>query len=365
MKVKISQNQFDRLKNKVNFLRKIEVKYSDFKPDEKYQPTFVYINNISEKDVELLKSLKLDNTPTIVKLVNFQTKESFEFPLDDISFTKSTGKPKISKEEYNKIKDELETHEIILNPYFLKKKVSGFPDFILKTLYELYPQNIGKNSFTNGDGICESEVGLINIPDTNVPNESWSILNYFDTNPMVIKKLIVWFLLGEFNNGNPPDKVSIKNFEDWITENRNKLFMKGTYLTQLVNLNLKSYMSGIKTEDTTIGNLIKPPFNIEPDNIKRFCSGSKTDRVDGKDIEITTNSGVYYSQIKPYSWVKVNENNEYVIGTYQMKNYKNKSITYIIFTSGSKMMVFDNKNYTIQNDGDIVVFKNPPLENLK
>ena len=31
------------------------------------------------------------------------------------------------------------------------------------TLYELYPNNIGKNTFINGDGICNSEDGLIDI----------------------------------------------------------------------------------------------------------------------------------------------------------------------------------------------------------
>ena len=48
-----------------------------------------------------------------------------------------------------------------------------------------------------------------------------------------------------------------------------------------------------------------------------------------------------------------------------MKNYKNKPIQFIIFTNDNKMMIFDNKNYTVQDDKDYVVFKNPPLKNLK
>jgi hypothetical protein len=366
MKVKISQNQFDRLKNNINFIKKVKVRFTDFTPDEKWQPTFVYINGMPKSDIELLQSLKLNNQDSIVTLINAQTKEVFQFPLDEITFTKSGGFPKISKDEYNKIKDELETHEIVLNPYFLKKKVSGFPKFITNTLFSLYPNNIGKNSFIKGDGICDSENGLINIPNTNIPNETWSILNYFDTNPMVIKKLIEWFMSGEFSDNNPPNKVSIRNFKDWITKNSRELFMEGTYLTELVDLNLNSYMSGTKTEEKTIKNLTKEPFNIKRDKIKRFCSGSKSDRVDGQDIEIITENGVYYAQIKPYSWFKINEDTKkHVIKTYQMKNYKNKPIQYIIFTSGKNMMIFENKDYTIQKDTDYVVFKNPPLENIK
>jgi hypothetical protein len=241
---------------------------------------------------------------------------------------------------------------------------------MLNTLYDLYPNNIGKNSFIDGDGICNSEDGLIDIPNTNVPGQTWSILNYFDTNPMVIKKLIEWFMHGVFNNNETPKIVSNEKFKEWIKNNSSSLFKDGEYLEELVNINLQSYKSGVRTENLAIKKLTESPFNIDGKNIKQYCSGSKQDRVDGKDIEITTTEGVRYAQIKPLSGYKVNEitienkiTKEYEVNTYQMKNYKSKPIQYLIFSNAKNILIFENNNYKIIGTG-LVVFKNPPLSNL-
>ena len=47
-----------------------------------------------------------------------------------------------------------------------------------------------------------------------------------------------------------------------------------------------------------------------------------------------------------------------------MKNYKNKPLDYIIFTNSKKMLIFDNKNYKVE-DNHFVIFKNPPLTNIE
>ena len=368
MKIKISKNQYDKLKDKIqlaiDFPKEIVVRFGGFKPDDYYQPTFVYLDEMPVDDIFKLKELKDENKDVTVKLNNIYTKEEFDFPLEIINFTKSRGNPYIFKSEYEKIESELESHELILSADLLKKSISKFPQFMLNTLYELYPNNIGKNSFINDDGICNSEDGLIDIPNTNVPGQTWSILNYFDTNPMVIKKLIEWFMHGVFNNNETPKIVSNEKFKEWIKNNSSSLFKDGEYLEELVNINLKSYKSGVKTENSAIKKLTESPFNIESKNIKQYCSGSKQDRVDGKDIEITTTEGVNYAQIKPLSGYKVNEiTKEYEVNTYQMKNYKSKPIQYLIFSNAKNILIFENNNYKIVGTG-LVVFKNPPLSNL-
>lgn len=368
MKILVTEGQYFKLlleqQIDIEFPEVIEIKYTNFNPDTKNQRTFVYINGVSKDDVNKLKELKDTNVITKVKLINILTNEIFEFPLDLIKLTKSSGVPYITIDEYDKIKGELETHDVKLDENFLKKKVSGFPKFITDTLTRLYPNNLGKNSFINVEGVCDSEIGLINIEGTNVPNQTWSILNYFDTNPMVIKKLIEWYMHGVFDGGQTPNQVTINKFEEWVTINRDKLFKEGDRLKELVDLNLKSYTSGTKTENLTILKLITDPFNIDPANIKQFCSGSNQDRYDGKDIEITTPNGVKYAQIKPLTWSKVNgETNEYVVNSYQMKNYKSKPLDYIIFTNTKEMLIFDNKNYKVENNR-FAVFKNPPLTNI-
>ena len=368
MKILLTERQYFKLlleqQVDIEFPKDIEVKYTNFNPDTKNQRTFVYINGVSKEDANKLKELKLNNSDIKVKLINILTKETFEFPLDKIRLTKSTNIPYITIVEYDTIRGELETHDIKLDENFLKKKVSGFPKFITNTLHDIYRNNLGKNSFIDGGGICDSEVGLINIEGTNVPNQTWSILNYFDTNPMVIKKLIEWYMHGIFDGGQTPTEVTISKFEEWITENKEKLFKEGERLKELVGLNIKSYTSGTKTENLTIKKLTEAPYNIDPSNIKQFCSGSNQDRFDGKDIEITTPNGVKYAQIKPLTWSKVNpETNEYVVNSYQMKNYKSKPLDYIIFTSAKDMLVFNNKNYKVE-DNHFAIFKNPPITNI-
>lgn len=365
MKITITNDQFERLfsgkQMEIEFPNEINVRFTNFNPDTKNQKTYVYINGMSKDDVEKIKDLKTSESNSIINLNNVLTKENFKFDLGKIRFTKS-GIPYILDVEYDKIKKDLETHEVKLDENFLKKSISGFPKFMLNILYDLYPNNIGKNYFLNGEGICNSEDGLIEIPNTNIPGQSWSILNYFDTNPMVIKKLIEWYMNGVFNNGEIPSEVTIEKFKQWIMTNGEKLFKDGKYLNELVKINLKSYESGTKTENLTIKKLSEPPYNINPKNIKQFCSGSKQDRWDGKDIEITTDNGVSYAQIKPLKDMKVN-NNGYVVNSYQMKDYKKKPIQFIIFANPKELLIFDNKNYKVE-DNHFAIFKNPPLSKI-
>jgi len=371
MNIKISKNQYDKLKDKIklefDFPREIVVRFGGFKPDDYRQPTFVYLDEMPADDIFKLKKLKDGDEGVTVKLNNIYTKEVFDFPLEDINFTKSRGNPYIFKTEYEKIESELESHELVLSADLLKKSNSKFPQFMLDTLYELYPNNIGKNSFINDDGICNSEYGLINIPNTNVPGQTWSILNFFDTNPMVIKKLIEWFMYGVFNNNEIPKIVSNEKFKEWIKNNSSSLFKDGEYLEELVNINLKSYKSGVRTENLAIKKLTESPFNIHRKNIKQYCSGSKQDRVDGKDIEITTTEGVRYAQIKPLTSINVDVNEitkEHEVYTYHMKNYKKKPIQYIIFVNSKNILIFNNKNYKLEGTS-LVKFTESPLSKLK
>jgi hypothetical protein len=50
-----------------------------------------------------------------------------------------------------------------------------------------------------------------------------------------------------------------------------------------------------------------------------------------------------------------------------MKNYKSKPIQYIIFTNNNTkdMLIFENKNYTIQENNNSVIFKNTKPIDLK
>jgi hypothetical protein len=345
----------------------LTIKFTNFNPgNSTWDKNKVYVNGVSDKDLIKLKELHLSNNNSKVILKNIHTNEVFTFPNKVMEIT-SNNKVRISDSEYSKIKTELETNEIQLNKDFLKKMESGFPDFMIKTMREVYPNNWGKNSFTDSEGICNTEEGLINIGDTNVPGQTWSILNYFDTNPKVIEELINWFYGGMFNNDETPLKSSIQDFEKWIYNNREEIF-KGSNLDKLVSLNRRSYENGIKSENSTITKLTESPFNIPRENIKQYCSGSKEDRFEAKDLMIETPEGNKHIQIKPLEWFKIDENTgEYIVKTYYMKNYKGYlkryGLDYVAFINNKNLLVFDNKDYVL--DGyHYVKFKNKPIEKI-
>jgi hypothetical protein len=373
MKILITERQYFNIlveqQMEMEFPSEITVNFTDFNPDTKKQKTYVYINGMSDSDKIKIKELKDLKSNTKVILSSGIYKKNFNFTLENINFTKTIGSfPYIDISEYEKIRGELDTTDNKLDEKELKKFTSGFPKFMTETLYNLYPNNLGKNSFKDGnDGICNSEVGLINIPDTDVPGQTWSILNYFDTNPMVIRKLIEWYMQGVFKNMVSPKEVTIENFKQWIKDNSKSLFKDGNYLKELVKINLKSYNNGVKTENLAIEKLTKPPYNIGRDKIKQYCSGSKLDRDEGKDIEIITPNGIKFVQIKPLKWVKFKEEtDEYVLESWHMKNYKNKPLDYIIFVNSNEMKIFKNKNYMVDNKNPhIVIFKNPPVSNIE
>jgi len=386
MKIIVTEQQYKILVNEVN--RSFD--YSEEKPVYNYKSIAVLLDQKNQKIFRAYFNGN-DYQKTDYKLPFFSQEVTFKGPNGDFTFNKKdiriskTNSPfvysvdmKATDENYERLHNLIDktTTNIVLNSNELKKMDSGFPQFMSDTLYKLYPNNIGKNSYIDGDGICNSENGLINIPNTNVPGQTWSILNYFDTNPMVIKKLIEWFMDGVFSDESPTI-VSNKEFKKWIENNKKLLFKEGEYLNKLVNINLQSYISGTKTEETTINNLNgKTLNNNKIKKINQYCSGSSSDRNQSKDIEIIFESGEpHYAQIKPLTTYKVNviktppdkETIEYVINTYQMKNYKSKPIQYIIFTNNNTkdMLIFENTNYTIQENNNSVIFKNTKPIDLK
>lgn len=365
MKIVLTEGQYIKLllsEGKNSSGKSVIINFTNFAPDQKWKKDYVYINGVSETEITDIKKLKENNLSVEVTLKNILTKETFVFPIEKINLTVS-NKPYINMVEYEKIKGELEKHEIVLSNEFLKKSVSGFPKFIKNTLFSVYPNNIGRNSFIDGGGVCNSDEGLINIEGTNVPGQTWSILNFFDTNPKVIQQLIDWYHQDTFSNKEEGEVESIFNFRNWVDKNKEKLF-KGPKLETLVKLNLTSYNEGLKNENYSIEHLIKPPYNIKRKDIKQFCAGSSQDIKEGKDLEVNTKRGLKYFQSKPLSWFKFNsETNEYIINTYFMKNYQSKKVDYIIFASKKDVYVFENKNYKVLNN-HTVVFQNPPVTTI-
>jgi hypothetical protein len=374
MKITITQEQFNTLKDETQLEIKtpteIDVEFTDFFPGDNYnQFKIFYINGISTENIKYIDKLKVNELDVIVNLID-SNKNIFKVSLDKINFNRN-GKPIIDKDVINNLKSVITTKYggSKLDGTWLKTYQSGFPSFMTKTLKKLYKDNLGKNSFTNENGECDSEIGLINIEGTNIPGQTWSILNYFNANTNVIKQLIDWYTSGELNV-DKPENITLDTFKEWITNNSEKLFMKGEYLNKLVELNFKSLNRGFETENQVIEKLTKSPYNYSRENIKQFCSGMKSDRTDGQDIEITNKQGKKVSaQIKPLTDEFIRNAGEYIVKVWNMKDYKDKPVDYIIFNGDIKVndeniYIFKNENYILKKIGtsgfSYVIFKNPP-----
>jgi hypothetical protein len=167
-----------------------------------------------------------------------------------------------------------------------------YPSFIRKKLKSIYePLGLwGRAPNPNED--CETGFGVINIfPHSE--QDVWSVLNRFDTNYKVEKKLKEWFNIASKNNGSQED------FFYWIEKNKNNLFGPDSKYTKiLVELNMETITSGNKNEEFAVS-IIKDKFPNA--KVRRFCSGDFRDTLKGIDINVQDGNYDFNIQVKPFT----------------------------------------------------------------
>ena len=373
MKIIITERQFDLIEQ--------ELSLSDDKPEDEIKPFAeftdirhgewptgaIYINGVSTSDKDMLSSVKQSKLPTKISFKSvINPLNTLEIESDKLYISKNNNLYILKSDYPEYIKKQVVTN---LYPDDLKKLNSGFPEFITKLLFEKFKDNLGlnnyiilnkkSNKYIVTSAMCESNIGLIvdvNNPidplyNTNVNGQVWSILNFFDTNPKVIKQLLNWYY------DTDPQQVSLDDFKSWIVENQNDLF-DGIKLKVLVNLNFESYNKGTETENYAINHLINK-LNVSPDKIQQFCAGTGRDRKQGVDF-ITIKNGVESTfQVKPLSGIKTDESS-FIISTYKMKNYS-KKVQYLIFANKQDFYIFENYGYVISDGNNVVTINKESL----
>lgn len=373
MKIIITERQFDLIEQ--------ELSLSDDKPEDEIKPFAeftdirhgewptgaIYINGVSTSDKDMLSSIKQSKLPTKISFKSvINPLNTLEIESDKLYISKNNNLYILKSDYPEYIKKQVVTN---LYPDDLKKLNSGFPEFITKLLFEKFKDNLGlnnyiilnkkSNKYIVTSAMCESNIGLIvdvNNPidplyNTNVNGQVWSILNFFDTNPKVIKQLLNWYY------DTDPQQVSLDDFKSWIVENQNDLF-DGIKLKVLVNLNFESYNKGTETENYAINHLINK-LNVSPDKIQQFCAGTGRDRKQGVDF-ITIKNGVESTfQVKPLSGIKTDESS-FIISTYKMKNYS-KKVQYLIFANKQDFYIFENYGYVISDGNNVVTINKESL----
>ena len=333
----------------------VEFTFRDIKPWIKYPMNRIYFNNLS------LKSGRFGSDTENIALIS-NDGEVYKFDIDDFNYNRlkrnAYVEGSVFKQIYPQEMDSLldlvdqqkPTSTGNFDVSYLKKNESGVPKTILDTLKEIYPNNWGRINQPD----CETLDGVIDIFPA-VPGERWSILNFFDTNPGVIK-----ILIEEYKKENRNE--STDDFKSWIKENGEKLFGESSdILKKLIKTNIRSFDSGSKTEDTFM-RLVKQKFGLEDKDVVRYCLGSIKDRVDSIDFSIKGKT----FQVKPADKTFKTDNGigVYTFGMKKSYMYK-RNLDYIVYVNNKldSFIIFPNSNYSVDKTGRETIHKSSPVKN--
>ena len=180
-----------------------------------------------------------------------------------------------------------------------------------------------------GDDIYSPGIrGIYTIGDKTGTDESWSVVNFFDT-----KKEIQEMINDRWK------REGKGNFIYWLVD----VFRDDDeFMNNLVERQWESISNGYENEKR-VSEILSNELGGDS---QLFPPGSKKDRYELIDMVI---NGDNY-QIKPSSSIN-KENGVWKVITYGMNNrYKGKNLQYIAYgTNDNKVYVFPNKNYNVSN----------------
>jgi len=261
-------------------------------------------------------------------------------------------KIKITENQYNLI-------STVLSEAFGKD--DSFATFIRGELKKIYAP-LGKwGKAPNPDDSCITEEGVIGIfPHSD--EDTWSILNRFDTNSKVKKEIESIFESSDYE-----DKTE-SGFRTWISLNSNELFgPDGEYTQRLVDLNTETVIKGNRNELYAVSII----GNRFPDaKIKRYCSGDIRDTRKGMDISVEIGDVNLNYQVKPFSSVISFIDDEgdtfFEVKSYvDVTKYSEKNVNVFMFvdSTNNQFISFANVKRKIGKVGaNTIRFYEAPLE---
>lgn len=265
--------------------------------------------------------------------------------------------------------EENNTRQISTNSDEFTKKYKEKVYYILKDLYQSNWDSDKSRGPRGGGGVVDvytvydllKEKGL---DDYDPEGGNWSILNYFDTNPMVRKTIIDLY---KYETGNViNNEETMNDFIKWMSINRNKIFKEGPFLKTLIELNAESLYQGELNERRAYQYLTKIIENLPGWKLKgRSVPGSKSDR-DGIDfvMEKENSDKIAKFQAKPLNSIE-RVGNFYKVKSYNIKNIDKKPVDYFVFASSENDNIYIFRNnidkYVIL-DNDTIQFEEAPIK---
>jgi hypothetical protein len=301
-----------------------------------------------------------ENINRIKQLMSLVENEQLSFDFDE--------EPIDNKEEPSKPKKNTSS-QISTNSDEFTKKYKEKVYYILKDLYKSNWDSDSSRGPRGGGGVVDiftvydllKEKGL---DDYDPEGGNWSILNYFDTNPQVRKRIINLYKTETKNDINSEETMD--DFIKWMSRNRNKIFEEGPILKELVQLNAESLYQGELNERKAYQYLTKILENLPGWKLKgRSVPGSKSDR-DGIDfvMEKENSDKTAKFQAKPLNQIE-RVGKFYKVKSYNIKNIDKKPVDYFVFASSENDNIYIFRNnidkYVIL-DNDTIQFEEAPIK---
>jgi hypothetical protein len=215
------------------------------------------------------------------------------------------------------------------------------PKMIRYVLEKAFPEN-----WHRGDSFFSPGVrGIYTIGDKLNSDESWSVMNFFDT-----KAEIHQMILNKYHSEKSKDPI-----ESWLI---NKLRTDNQFVNELVDRQWQSIKSGIISEKLALDTFLK---RVEGDSIT-YPPGARMDRYEGVDVTFNGHN----LQIKPLK--SFNKKTDSVnVTTYGMRDYQGKTkVNYIVFINNNDILVFKNSNYIVNSSTNVTFNSNPlPIDVLR
>ena len=343
MIVIINTNQSSVIKEHINSLfgkdtlnesKNVVIYYEEMS----YDPNSIYQNIFFNKPTI---DGEIDEDTETILIRKKGSNQEFKFKKNQVKQARSGGYYVSARDFYNLLKDEIKQPNVTDIKSISKEEMSSL---IKKVLSNVFTDNWKKGDEYYTPGLRD----IYTIGEkTGNKDETWSIMNYFDTKQEIHK-----MILDKFKN----DKND-KSLEDWMKDmfKNDKRFVE-----TLVNRQWQSIKNGVESENKLTNILISKFPNAK---IQTFLPGSRMDRFQGVDIII---NGIKL-QIKPLGGIEKRDNH-YLVSTYGMKDmYKQKSLLdYIAYVGyDGEIILFPNKNYYLVGSNSVKHYSNPTdLESL-
>ena len=335
-------NEVDMINHKnkifvINEIRSSLIKESEESPTKYTYTTMGIFERGNTKRYYFNKIVPVnDNSPIPNKIKIYGNSGDFEFDVNDIKIDLDKQHAFVDKSTIDR-----NYPDFVLNNSKLSSTIGITPSSVRESLEMAFPNNWVKEDDVFTPGLR----GVYTIGEKiGDPEEDWSVMNYFDTKDE-IHSLIYLKYFDDLKEGK-----TINDIKEWMSD----LFKNNKeFTTMLVNRQWDSIKNGLELERLSVDNFLD---KVGSTSVTYYPHGSKMDRWNGVDVTI---DGVNY-QIKPLKSYNENEGS-FFVNTYGMRDYKTKKkVDKIAFSSKTKVLVFDNKDYNVISKNR-AEFKEEPL----